>query len=100
MRSILLLAALVSLVTATAAQGPQAIIDSQAFLDANSSVLPPLPAEETRRIDQLLRQMTVAEHEIIILGMSQYFFTINDEPLILFSKKMPVLISCDTPAVA
>ena len=61
MRPILLLAAIVSLVTATAAQGPQAVIDSQAFLDANSSALPPLPAEETRRIDQLLRQMTLAE---------------------------------------
>src|SRR6185503_3304017 len=61
MRPVLLLTAIVSLVTATAAQGPQAIIDSQAFLDANSSALPPLPAEETRRIDQLLRQMTLAE---------------------------------------
>ena len=61
MRSILLLVAVVSLTVITAAQGPQPIADSQAFLDTHSTTLPPLPAAETRRIDQLLRQMTVAE---------------------------------------
>lgn len=35
--------------------------DSAAFLDANIRPLPPLPAEETRRVDALLRQMTLKE---------------------------------------
>src|SRR4051812_12482940 len=61
MRLTLLWAAVVSLAGAQGAPSAQPIQDSAAFLEAQSTPLPPLAAADVRRIDDLLRQMTLAE---------------------------------------
>ena len=61
MRLTLLLAAVVSLAGALGAPSAQPVQDSAAFLEAQSTPLPPLAAADVRRIDDLLRQMTLAE---------------------------------------
>ena len=50
-----------ALVAAAPQQPAPALQDSAAFLQAQYQSLPPLPAADARRIDDLLRQMTVKE---------------------------------------
>src|SRR5436190_21470177 len=61
MRVTLLLLMFVSVVAAQGPPSPPSSDDSASFLRAQFAPLPPLPAGEVRRIDDLLRQMTLAE---------------------------------------
>jgi beta-glucosidase len=61
MRITLLLLVLVSMAAPQGARPQAPPADSAAFLEAQFTRLPPLSAEDARRIDELLRQMTVKE---------------------------------------
>src|SRR5258708_8445606 len=61
MRSVVVTLALASFVAAQAGRTSDTVQDSAAFLQAHTGALPPLSADDTRRIDVLLRQMTVKE---------------------------------------
>src|SRR4051812_2161464 len=63
MRFTLLLAAVLYLAGAQGAPStpPSGTQDNAAFLQAQFTALPPPPPADARRIDDLLRQMTVAE---------------------------------------
>ena len=60
-RGVTVLFAFASLVAAQEGRTPLNVSDSAAFLQAHSGPLPALSADDTRRIDTLLRQMTVKE---------------------------------------
>jgi len=47
--------------SAQAGRPPQRFQDTAAFLDSNIRPLPPLSADDTRRVESLVRQMTVKE---------------------------------------
>jgi beta-glucosidase len=61
MRSAAVVLAVASLVATQASRAPDRPQDSAAFLASNTGRLPPLSAEDTKRIDSLLRQMTAKE---------------------------------------
>ncbi len=60
-RGFSVLLAFASLVAAQEGRAPARPQDSAAFLESHTAPLPPLSADDTRRIDSLLRQMTVKE---------------------------------------
>jgi len=60
-RGVTVLFAVAALVAAQEGRTPPNISDSTAFLQAHTGPLPALSADDTRRIDALLRQMTVKE---------------------------------------
>ena len=59
--SVAVVLAFAALVAAQGARTPDRSQDSAAFLAAHTGALPPLSADDTRRIDSLLAQMTVKE---------------------------------------
>ena len=61
MRSVAVFFALASLVTAQPGRAPERPQDSVAFLESHAGGLPPLSAEDARRVDSLLRQMSTRE---------------------------------------
>ena len=61
MRSVAIVLTLASLVAAQPGRSPDPPQDSAAFLESHTGALPPLSAEDTRRISALLHQMTVKD---------------------------------------
>ncbi|HEX6465018.1 MAG TPA: glycoside hydrolase family 3 N-terminal domain-containing protein, partial [Vicinamibacterales bacterium] len=61
MRSVAVFFALASLAAAQPGRTPERPQDSLAFLESHTGALPPLSAEDARRVDSLLRQMSTRE---------------------------------------